>query len=278
MCILFAVAIGLMIIFEFNPEYVEDLTISGKASKILVKDSNINIVLYDVNYLSWVNEENEKFTTEEALEEISDVMYNANPVVNGGADIALIHQVYYDSKEFSNQYRSLADKFNGLATYASNYDSFVDTNQKLGKINLGICSLSRFEFIAQRLWLPEIETFPDVVFSYKPGVIKQTMNIEGMEQKLVVFSSYLYSNNENQIKYIKEYILDECEAGNYVVFGGTFENSFKDIMNDIGDEFKVFTVSDDSRSGFVVSSNISTSSISVIDSSFGEPMKLTIKF
>ena len=30
-CILLAVAIGLMVALEFNPEYVEELTLSGKA-------------------------------------------------------------------------------------------------------------------------------------------------------------------------------------------------------------------------------------------------------
>ena len=62
-CILLAVAIGLMVALEFNPEYVEELTLSGKASKILTKGSNINVVLYDVNYL--INEKLKKYASYE---------------------------------------------------------------------------------------------------------------------------------------------------------------------------------------------------------------------
>lgn len=272
-CILFAVAIGFMVAFEFNPEYVEELTLSGKSSKILTKGSNINVVLYDVNYL--INETNEELSS--VSEEISNVLYNANPVVNGGADIALIHRVYYASKESSNQYREIADKFNGLATYSSNYNAFVNPKQKLSRVNLGICSLARFDFAAQRLWLPETETFPDVVFSYKPGIIKQTMDIEGQDEKLVVFSCYLYEDNENQLDYIRKYINDEYLAGNYVVFGGTFASSFKDKIGQVGEDFKIHVLSDEGKSGFVISPNISTSSIKRIETKFGNPINLTIK-
>ena len=272
-CILLAVAIGLMVALEFNPEYDEELTLSGKASKILTKGSNINVVLYDVNYL--INETNEKIT--DVSEEIASVLYNVNPVVNGGSDIVLMHRVYYKSKQYSNQYRELADKFNGLATYSSNYDAIISPNRKLNKLDLGICSLSRFDFVAQRLWLPETETFPDVVFSYKPGIIKQTMNIEGQDEKLVVFSCYLYEDDENQIEYIRKYINDEYEAGNYVVFGGTFSSSFKEKVGQVGEDFKIYTLDDTDKMGFVISPNISTSSVKKIDTKFGRPVNLTIK-
>lgn len=272
-CMLFVAIIGFMVALEFNPEYVEDLTLSGNSSKILTKGSNINVVLYDVNYLiNDTNDENISLT-----DEISSVLYNVNPVVDGGTDIALIHRVYYKSKQYSNQYRELADKFNGLATYSSNYDSFITPEQKLSRVNIGICSLSRFDFVAKRLWLPETEKFPNVVFSYKPGIIKQTMDIEGQDKKLVVFSCYLYEDNENQIEYIQKYIEDEYVAGNYVVFAGGFVSPFKEKMGQVGENFKIHTVSDDKNSGFIVSSNIPTSSIKKLESKFGNPICLTIK-
>ena len=272
-CILFAAIIGFMVALEFNPEYVENLTLSGNSSKILTKGSNINVVLYDVNYL--INDTNDE--TLNLTDEISSVLYNVNPVVDGGTDIALIHRVYYKAREYANQYREIADKFNGLATYSSNYNAFITPEHKLSKVNMGICSLSRFNFSAQRLWLPEVEKFPEVVFSYKPGILKQTMDIEGQDNKLVVFSCYLYEDNQNQIEYIKKYINDEYEAGNFVIFAGNFGSSFSEKIGQDGDKFKIYTLTGNDNSGFVVSSNISTSSIKKLESKFGNPICLTIK-
>lgn len=272
-CILFTAIIGFMVALEFNPEYVENLTLSGNSTKILTKGSNINVVLYDVNYL--INDTNDEMLS--LTDEISSVLYNVNPVVDGGADIALMHRIYYKSREHANQYREIADKFNGLATYSSNYNAFVTPERKLSKVNMGICSLSRFDFSAQRLWLPETNTFPDVVFSYKPGIIKQTMNIEGQDEKLVVLSCYLYEDNKNQIEYIRKYINDEYESGNYVVFGGTFSSSFKEKLGQVGEGFKIYTLDDTDKMGFVVSPNIPTSSVKKIDTKFASPVNLTIK-
>ncbi len=102
----------------------------------------------------------------------------------------------------------------------------------IGKVTSGIMTLSRYHLISsERIQLPCPFTWPARVANLKRCLSVNRISIEGSDKELVIVNLHLeaYDDGEGkaaQTRMLAEILQAEAEAGNYVIAGGDFNQTF----------------------------------------------------
>ena len=157
-------------------------------------------------------------------------------------DIFFVQELDLDSKrsfyvdELSSFRTTFDDTYNN--TFACNFKAGLvpsPLTQMTGKVNAGIATFSKFSINdSERIQLPIPFSWPVKLFNLKRCLLVTRMPIKDSDKELVMINLHLeaYSSEEGKAKQAAQLMglmKDEYEKGNYVIAGGDFNQTFKNV-------------------------------------------------
>ena len=158
---------------------------------------------------------------------------------NSSRTFILIQEVDLDSKRsyFLNEMDTIVSHTDFHFAFAPNYlVGFVPIppNSPMGKVNSGVMSLSKyFPEISKRYGYPGMFGWPVRLFNLRRCMlVNRYPTSNGKEFVLINTHMSAFDDGslkKQEIQYLKDYVLDEFAAGNYVVVGGDWNQSPPDF-------------------------------------------------
>ncbi|MCR4612290.1 MAG: endonuclease, partial [Lachnospiraceae bacterium] len=206
-------------------------------------------------------------------------------------------------------------KATGFATmFANNFKViYVPFNKGMGKVDAGLLTMTGYKVnSATRYQLPISFSWPISMVNLKRCLLETRIPIEGTDKEIVLVNLHLeaYDSGEGKIaqtKQLMDLLSKEYKAGNYVIAGGDFNQTFEPVKDaypltqdtiannkwqpgiinnsDLAEGFS-FAVSDNAATcrlddhaldattqlyiidGFIVSNNITVEQVSNLDKGF----------
>lgn len=259
--ILLVVVVGLGIgfvltlqIFEFRPKAVEQLSISSKSASndplsYVQLNQPIKIVTLNTGYASLSKTEDFVLDggTKARMDSKDSVQGNVDGMINiltgQNADIYLLQEVDTDSHRSYNidEYAAYQEALGTTSIFAYNYRcifvpfplSFTDM---MGKVNSGIATFSSLEITSsERDQLPGSFPWPKKIAYLKRCLMISRLPIQGSDKEMVLINVHMsaYDNGDirlQEMAYLQTFIDNEYKAGNYVVVGGDFNQTFPNAV------------------------------------------------
>lgn len=254
---LFCILIGILIlaaglgvayltIREYRPDAVETIAPSG-GTETVKSGSIFSITTYNTGYAGLSAGEDFFMDggtkiqpdTEEVVKEnlagIADILKTSD------SDVYFLQEVDKDSKRsyYTDEaaYYEAALGMDGM--FAPNFkcDFVPYPLPPIGKVESGLVSMTSLNVsTASRLSLPESFSWPVKTCNLKRCMLEMRIPLEDSDAELVLINFHLeaYDNGEGktaQSNLLKEKLQTEYEAGNYVIAGGDFNQTFDDILS-----------------------------------------------
>jgi endonuclease/exonuclease/phosphatase family metal-dependent hydrolase len=249
LALVFLIWILILTVTEYRPGEIESVTINGKYSKTLAAGDTISLLTWNTGYAAlgdnadfFMDGGTHVMTSsvervQENLETIADTVEELSP------DIVFFQEVDEDSKRTYgiDEVQTLADDFSGYQyAFALNYKCLYVPYPipTIGRVDSGILTFSRFETTsAERVKLPCPFSWPVRVANLKRGLLVERIPLQDSEKELVLINLHLeaYDDGEGkeaQTAVLKELLESEMAAGNYVIAGGDFNQTFSNTDTD----------------------------------------------
>jgi endonuclease/exonuclease/phosphatase family metal-dependent hydrolase len=239
----FGILILVLTATEYRPEDTEAVTVNGKYSKTLSVGDSIQVLTWNIGYGA-LGDNADFFmdggthvltaTTERVQENISNIIEDVTELE---PDVIFFQEADVDSKRSRHidEVQTISDAFAGYqSAFANNYKCLYVPYPlpTLGKVDSGILTLSRFETTsAQRVKLPCPFSWPIRVANLKRCLLVERIPLQNSDKELVLVNLHLEAYDDGagkaaQTEELKELLESEMEAGNYVIAGGDFNQSF----------------------------------------------------
>lgn len=238
---------AILMITEYMPEDVENLSIDGKATKTLKQDEEIKLLTYNLGYLSL--DSTQDFFMDGGKNVMPKTASNVNKnlaalqnlIENEDADIYLFQEVDYNAKRSynMNQYEGLKKDFKGEATYAFYHKCLYipyPILNPVGHVEGGMAILNKFSSTATRIALPSAYKWPMRAVMFKRCLMVERMKIDESDKEFVLINLHLEAYDDGntrlrQLEILKELMVEEYNKGNYVIAGGDFNQKFPVVDN-----------------------------------------------
>ncbi|MGN0395405.1 MAG: endonuclease/exonuclease/phosphatase family protein [Coprococcus sp.] len=247
--LLVIILFGILTITEYKPKDIESLTVSAKnvadsenVDKICTGEEK-TIVTWNIGYgalgenAEFFMDGGDKVYTATKEEVVSNMNTIMEDVKNFNPDIMLIQEV----DEPSSRSRSINEK-EMLSSYFDTYYTSFAYNYKtlfvpypvppLGRVSSGIMTLSTYKpETADRIQLPCPFSYPVRLCNLKRCLLISRIPVDGTDKELVIINVHLeaYDSGEGkeaQTRMLAEILANEYDAGNYVIAGGDFNQTF----------------------------------------------------
>ncbi|MFA7075103.1 MAG: endonuclease/exonuclease/phosphatase family protein [Candidatus Izemoplasmatales bacterium] len=250
-------------IFEFKPEDVTVLSITDNPinsnDNYIDKNNSLTILTFNIGYASL--SETEDFVMDggqKAKMDSSDEVENnldgiSSILANNPADFYLLQEVDVDSNRSYNinQLSYFQDKLDGSSVLAYNYRCiFVpfpfNFSQMMGKVNSGIVTFSNFYAeSAERHQLPGSFSWPVSLANLKRAMLITRYPIQNSDKYFVVINVHLSAYDDGtmrlqEMEALKNIMKNEFDAGNYVLVGGDFNQTFPEAVNKVEDSYEYY--------------------------------------
>lgn len=235
--------------FEYTPAETTALNIEtaeGRTYSKVALDTTIRILTFNIGYASLSHTEDFAMDggTKGRMDSLELVEANLQGIrslmLSETADIYLIQEVDEGSSRSYKtlQYSMFKDAFpthNAVLGYNFRviFVPFpLSFSQMMGGVNSGIVSLISFQVDqADRIQLPGQFDWPLRLANLKRCLVVSRLPIEGSSKQLVVINAHLsaYDNGEMralETAKLREILEAEADAGNYVLVGGDFNQTF----------------------------------------------------
>ncbi len=227
---------------EYRPQKKESLKVPEN-TKILSRDDSLRIMTYNIGYAgldksedffmdggSQVQPDN-KDQVEKNLKGIQNIL-EENPT-----DVYFLQEVDKDSKRSfhidETEYLKEALDMEGIFSCNFKCDFVPYPLPPIGKVNSGIFTMTNLKTnSAARLSLPESFKWPVKTCNLKRCMQETRIPLEDTNAELVLINFHLeaYDDGDGKIaqsKMLAEKLSKEYEAGNYVIAGGDFNQTFE---------------------------------------------------
>ena len=248
--VLAGAGIGVLTILEYRPADVEEETCQapadGSEASTLTQGQSLKVMTWNIGFAG-LGEEADFFmdggssvipTDEETvglnLGAIEAEIASVDP------DLLLLQEVDRDSKRTYH-----IDETESIRQYLDNYCSSFSYNYyceyvpyplpTLGRIKSGIMTLSKYNiYESSRISLPCPFQWPVRLANLKRCLSVNRLAIEGSDKELVLVNLHLeaYDSGEGkaaQTAQLRELLMEEAKAGNYVIAGGDFNQTFSNV-------------------------------------------------
>lgn len=245
--LLLVIGFSTIILTEYKPDDVEELSIDGESTKILKQDEDIKLLTYNLGYLSLDNTQDffmdggKNVMPKTAANVNKNLAALQNLIENEDADIYLFQEVDYNAKRSYkvNQYEGLKKDFKGTACYSLYHKCLYipyPILNPVGHVEGGMAILNKFDTTATRVALPSAYSFPMRAFMFKRCLMVQRSKIEDSDKELVVINLHLEAYDDGntrleQLEILKKLMEEEYKKGNYVIAGGDFNQKFPVVDN-----------------------------------------------
>lgn len=171
---------------------------------------------------------------EGVVENMKGIISTLSPY--SGCDFILLQEVDQDSKRSYryNQYEIIESHFHqSTASFGLNYQvSFVPIPLKepMGKVRSGLMTLSKYEpTTITRHSFPGNYSWPMKLFMLDRCFLVNRFSLSG-DQELLIINTHNSAYDDGtlriqQMEYLKEFLLDEYEKGNFVIVGGDWNQT-----------------------------------------------------
>ena len=239
--ILLICAVLWLTIREYRPEKEETLKVPENTRTLSLNDS-LCIMTYNIGYAGLDKSEDffmdggfqvqpdNKEQVEKNLKGIQNIL-TENP-----ADVYFLQEVDKDSKRsfHIDETEFLKNHLNmeGIFSYNFKCDFVPYPLPPIGKVNSGIFTMTNLKTnSAARISLPESFKWPVKTCNLKRCMQETRIPLEGTDAELVLINFHLeaYDDGDGKIaqsKMLAEKLSKEYEAGNYVIAGGDFNQTF----------------------------------------------------
>lgn len=227
---------------EFSPESIESAELVNMDGGAVSPDSVLKIISFNTGYAA-LGEESEFFMdggSEVRPDSPAIIEKNCSGILavleGENADFYLLQEVDLDSKRSYgiNEAAEYSESLALSSAYAQNYScEYVPFPiPTIGKVHSGLQTLSAYGITAaDRVALPCPFSWPISTANLKRCLLVTRFEVEGTDHELVIVNLHLeaYDDGEGkleQMRVLREFIDSEYAAGNYVVAGGDFNQSF----------------------------------------------------
>jgi endonuclease/exonuclease/phosphatase family metal-dependent hydrolase len=244
-CLLLAFGILILVltVTEYRPEDTESVTVNGKYSKTLSVGDQISVLTWNIGYGA-LGDNADFFmdggthvltaSTERVHENVKNIL---SDVIELDPDVVFFQEADVDSKRsrYTDEVQTIEVSFSGYQNaFANNYKCLYVPYPlpTLGRVDSGILTLSRFEVTsAQRMQLPCPFAWPVRAANLKRCLLVERIPLQNSDKELVLVNLHLEAYDDGagkaaQTQELKELLESELEAGNYVIAGGDFNQSF----------------------------------------------------
>jgi endonuclease/exonuclease/phosphatase family metal-dependent hydrolase len=236
-------------IFEYRPADITILNIEDNledSSEYYVDiNEDLTILTFNIGYASL--SETEDFVMDggkkarmDSIEGVENNLEGISSILDDNpADIYLLQEVDVDSNRSYNinQLVHFQDVLGKSSVLAYNYRCIfvpfpLNPMQMMGKVNSGIATFSDFyQESAERHQLPGSFSWPVSLANLKRAMLISKYPIQNSDKFLVVINVHLSAYDDGtmrleEMEALKEVMLEEYNAGNYVVVGGDFNQTF----------------------------------------------------
>jgi endonuclease/exonuclease/phosphatase family metal-dependent hydrolase len=235
-------------IVEYKPDDIETLPINNNVETKVELSQDISVLTFNIGYAGLGKNEDfvldggtksrpdSKDVVESYLDGIKSLL-TAHP-----SDIYMLQEVDLDSRrsyyiDESNEIEELlGNTYN--STFAYNYNAKfvpfpVSLTNYLGKIESGIFSLTKYQVkSSHRYQLPGAFAWPVRTVNLKRAMMVNVLPINNSSKELIVVNLHLSaydgdgSMRAQEMKMLKEFLVEQSSKGNYVLVGGDFNQTF----------------------------------------------------
>lgn len=259
-----AIFVGVLTVTEYKPQDYEDLTVTYNDQQATQDDSfptdtnklsqqkelsigdNISVVTWNIGYGSlganadfFMDGGDSVYTStkEQVLTNMSAITEELNSL---SPDIILLQEVDVKSSRSHkiNEASIIKDELPSYnSSYAYNYKTLMVPYPipPIGQVTSGIMTLSTFEVSsANRIKLPCPFSYPIRLCNLKRCLIVSRIPLNGCDKELVIVNLHLeaYDSGEGkaaQTQMLADILQAEANAGNYVIAGGDFNQTFSNV-------------------------------------------------
>lgn len=268
--VFFIVVIGLgagfiltLQIFEYRPADSTVLSVENVAAISTTNEvptnTTLKLLTFNTGYASlsqtedFVMDGGEKGRMD-SLEEVETNMSGiASILQDADADFYLLQEVDTNSSRSyeTNQYQYYQDILGTSSVLAYNYRCIfvpfpLSLSQMMGKVNSGIATYTDFTTTsATREQLPGSFSWPLRLANLKRALLITRYPISGSDSELVIINAHMSAYDDGSMRLqeteaLQAFMQTEVDAGNYVIVGGDFNQTFPaavDIIQSSNDEF-----------------------------------------
>lgn len=244
--VIFLLGFSILVFSEYFPEDRETLSIDGQSTKTLKSGETLNVITYNLGYLSLDNTQDffmdggKNVRPKNATNVTKNLAAVKNFIETQNADIYLFQEVDTNAKRSYkiNEYDGLKDEFDGTATFAYMFKSLYipyPVFNTVGHVESGVMTLNKYNVKeATRIALPSAYSWPKRAVMYKNCLLEQRIDIEDSDKQLVVYNIHLdaYGKEDGKVEQLDillSNMKEEYEKGNYVIAGGDFNQTFPDV-------------------------------------------------
>ena len=243
--------LGFLTATEYRPDPVEPAAQGGKADRPLFPGESLRVLSFNTGYssLGWESDflmdggkgpgQVDRATVAQNMAGI-EAVFAAND-----ADFYMLQEVDRDShRTFGiNQLEEYGKTLSDYGWYfVPNYRCpFVPypVQKPFGSMDSGVATYSKYQVDhAQRTALPVPFSWPLRIANLKRCMLETRIPIENSEKELVIINFHLeaYDDGEGklaQTNQLLETVQREYDAGNYVIAGGDFNQTFPEVHTDV---------------------------------------------
>ena len=240
-----AVLLIVLSVREYRPKERETVKIDKNTGKKISPGQEISVLTWNTGYGALsetedffmdggekVRPDNEELITEniEAMKKV---------IKDSGSQVVFLQEVDQNSKRsyYINEVDAFSDGWNGSTGYARNFlcDYIPYPLPTIGKVDAGLVTLNQFQTDqAERISLPTPFLWPVRTCQLKRCLFVERVPIEGSSRQAVFVNLHLEayddgSGKEAQTKLLAQILQEEYDAGNYVIAGGDFNQTFEQV-------------------------------------------------
>jgi endonuclease/exonuclease/phosphatase family metal-dependent hydrolase len=242
----FAGIIVYAVITDYKPKEME-IIYSGEKKEILIDTKEFSLLSWNIGYcgldkkMDFFYDGGTKVITPkpQCLSNLSEVKKFLKQ--NDSIDFIFIQEIDKDSKRsyYFNEYDTLVRNLtNYYPFFARNYEVFfvpVPPSDPMGKVSSGISIFSKYEPTSSvRYSFPGQYGFPKQLFMLDRCFLVNRYPLQNGKE-LVVINTHNEAFDPGQIRaaqmaYLKEFLLNEYNRGNYIIAGGDWNQSPPDFI------------------------------------------------
>ena len=238
--------LGVLTLTEYKSGNIEKLTLKGQAFDEVNLSKEIKLLSWNVGYCNlgasadFFMDGGTKVVSQTKEEMDANIDKITEKIKEVDADVTLLQEV--DRKSYRSYNVDEEDIFS--TSFSDRLSSFAYNHKvmfipypipPLRNVAAGLMSLSGLKIeSAERISLPSPFKWPSSTCNLKRCLLVERLPISGSDKKLVVINLHLEayddgSGREAQNQYLVEIMEKEYEAGNYVIVGGDFNQTFSDV-------------------------------------------------
>ena len=236
----------IIVLAEYFPDDIEILNITGEGNKELEIGKDVNIITYNLGYLSLDNTQDffmdggKGVRPESATNVTKNMSALQNFIETQKADIYLFQEVDTKAKRsyYINQYEGLKKNFNGNTVFTYMFNSLYipyPIFNPVGHVESGLATFNNYKVReATRVALPNANAWPKRAVMYKNCLLIERIPVKDSQKELVLINLHLdaYGKGDGkleQLEILKQIMEDEYNKGNYVIAGGDFNATFPGV-------------------------------------------------